>query len=63
MPQLALNLFARSLKDVHSNRRLVSITQLHGSFADLLDFFRGQKPQSVNQYEIRHGFDFSRAAS
>ena len=63
MPQLALDLFACSLKNMHCNRRFVSITQLHGSFADLLNFFRGQKPQSVNQHEIRHGFDSSRAAS
>jgi hypothetical protein len=54
VPQLTLDLFASAFEHVHGYRGRVAVSQLHGSFADLLYFFCGEQPHSVDQHQIRH---------
>ena len=52
--QLFFNFFLAAFQHVHGHMRLASIFQFQGGIADFGDFLRGQKPQSIDEGQIRH---------
>src|SRR5579863_3175345 len=52
--ELLLDLLFAAFEYVHGDVRLASIFQLQGCIGHFGDFFRGQKPQPVNQRQVSH---------
>src|SRR5208337_2981412 len=53
-PELLLDFFLATLKDVHGDTRFPAVFEFYGCIANLGDFIGGQKAQAIHQCQICH---------